>query len=115
MTETIWRNEFRQIEFEFEGRYATLVFPPEGTENKHWMLKTEYFGAFPDTEVKLLEKGYQGPWLYEISLMPNPKTMERRKLEFTDFSRNAMEIFENKPFTVIGKPKENLGMWGVKD
>ena len=64
---------------------------------------------------KLLGKGYQGPWLYEISLMPNPKTMERRKLEFTDFSRNAMEIFENKPFTVIGKPKENLGMWGVKD
>jgi len=62
----------------------------------------------------LIEKGYRGPWLYEISLVPNPKTMDRRTLEFSDFYNNAMEIFEGKQPTPIGSPKENLGMWGVK-
>ena len=62
---------------------------------------------------KLLEKGYRGPWLYEIGLEPNPKTIDRRTLEFSDFYNNAMEIFEGKTPTPIGKPKENLGMWGV--
>ena len=63
---------------------------------------------------KLLEKGYTGPWLYEISLTPNPRTMDRRPLVFQDFYKNAIEIFEGKIPTPIGKPKENLGMWGVK-
>ena len=67
MTEKIWRNEFRQIEFEFEGRYATLVFPPEGTENGRWMLKTEYFGAFPSVEIKLLRKGYHLAYLRNVN------------------------------------------------
>ena len=40
------------------GREAVVVFPKEGTSNGKWVLKTEYFGAFPDTEIKLLEKGY---------------------------------------------------------
>jgi len=62
---------------------------------------------------KLLEKCYTGPWLYEISLEPNVKTIDRRTLEFSDFYNNAMEIFEGKCPTPVGKPKENLGMWGV--
>ena len=61
---------------------------------------------------KLIEKGYRGPWLYEISLEPNPKTMERRKLNFSDFYNNAVEIFSGKKPTPIGTPKENIGMWG---
>ena len=67
MTETIWRNEFRQIEFEFEGRYATLVFPPEGTENKRWMLKTEYFGAFPAFEKEMLARGWHLAWIANLT------------------------------------------------
>jgi len=43
---------------EIFGRDAVIVYPKEGTENGKWALKTEYFGAFPDTEIKLLEKGY---------------------------------------------------------
>ena len=39
-------------------REAIIVYPKEGTANGKWALKTEYFGAFPDTEIKLLEKGY---------------------------------------------------------
>ena len=37
---------------------AKIVYPNEGTANGKWVLKTEYFDAFPDTEIKLLEKGY---------------------------------------------------------
>ena len=60
---------------------------------------------------KLLEKGYTGPWLYELG-QKAPKTIDRRPLTFIDYYRNAMEIFEGKQPTPIGVPKENLGMWG---
>ncbi len=43
---------------EVAGREAIIVYPKEGTANGKWALKTEYFGAFPDTEIKLLENGY---------------------------------------------------------
>ncbi len=39
-------------------RDAIIVYPKEGTANGKWALKTEYFGAFPDAEIRLLEKGY---------------------------------------------------------
>ena len=56
--EKLWKDEFRQIEFEFEGRYATLIFPPDNVKTTKWMLKTEYFGAFPNLEADLLRQGY---------------------------------------------------------
>ena len=39
------------------GRDALIVYP-KVTSNGKWVLKTEYFDAFPDTEIKLLERGY---------------------------------------------------------
>ena len=59
---------------------------------------------------KLISKGCSGPWLYELKQAP-PKTIERRELVFSDYYKNAMEIFDGKKPTPIGKPKENLGMW----
>ena len=88
MTETIWRNEFRQIEFEFEGRYATLVFPPEGTANKHWMLKTEYFGAFPAVEVKLLRRGYHLAYLKNVNRLGTDIDTDA-KARFAEFLHNT--------------------------
>jgi pimeloyl-ACP methyl ester carboxylesterase len=67
MNETIWRDEFRQLEFTFEDRYATLVLPPEGTANGKWMLKTEYFGAFPTVEIRLLREGYHLAYLRNVN------------------------------------------------
>lgn len=40
------------------GREAGIVRPKEGTANGKWLLKTEYFTAFPQAELMLLEKGY---------------------------------------------------------
>lgn len=48
---------FAGIEFEFEDSLAKLI-QPHGTPNGKWALKTEYFGAFPDTEIELLKRGW---------------------------------------------------------
>lgn len=54
---------------------------------------------------------YKGPWLYEVGF-ECPKTIYRdRDLTCEDFVKNAKELFENKPITVISRKKENLGMW----
>lgn len=45
----------REIIFE---REALIVSPKRGTENGKWALKTEYFEAFPDVQIKLLHLGY---------------------------------------------------------
>ena len=52
--------------------------------------------------------GYDGVWLYEVGLNI-PGTINRpREFTFSDFARNAAEIFEGRELTVIGVPKENL-------
>ncbi len=57
MNQSEW-NGFKRIDFEFEGRQALLVFPEKTDSNKNWMLKTEYFGAFPSLEISLLKQGW---------------------------------------------------------
>ena len=57
MKESLW-NGFKRIDFEFEGREATLVFPNEANENKNWLFKTEYFHAFVDFEAAMVGKGW---------------------------------------------------------
>lgn len=44
--------------FSFEGRDAIVVFPREVRAGAPWLLKTEYWGAFPDVELRLLEQGF---------------------------------------------------------
>ena len=56
MKETLW-NGFKRIDFEFEGREAILVFPKIPDNNKNWLIKTEYFDAFPELEIELVKKG----------------------------------------------------------
>lgn len=49
---------FKKYEFEFNGRYAVIVCPEKPDASKRWLLKTEYFGAFPNFEVEMLHRGY---------------------------------------------------------
>jgi len=44
--------------FTFEERDALIVFPEEGTANGRLVLKSEYWNAFPDTEVALVKLGF---------------------------------------------------------
>ncbi len=48
----------------------------------------------------LYQKGYRGPWLYEVSLY-KPKRMKRsRALTFSDFVQNATQIANGQPLSV---------------
>ena len=57
VSETEWYG-FRRLNFEFEGMPACLVCPREAAEGNRWLLKIEYFEAFPVFERAMLEKGY---------------------------------------------------------
>ena len=57
MEQTTWHG-YRAEKFEFEGRESILVFPDKPREGNPWLLKTEYWGAFPDVEVRLLGEGF---------------------------------------------------------
>ncbi len=51
-------NGFKGEEFEFEGKKATVIFPNEADSKRNWALKTEYWNAFPNAEIELLNKGF---------------------------------------------------------
>ena len=60
-------NGFKRIDFEFEGREAILVFPETPEENKKWMLKTEYFDAFPNLEIEMIKRGWNLAYIKNIT------------------------------------------------
>lgn len=49
---------YETTRFLFEGKEAVVVFADPGNRTDKWILKTEYFGAFPETELLLLKAGY---------------------------------------------------------
>lgn len=59
----------------------------------------------------LKRANYNGPWLYEIDFECPNTIIRERPLTCEDFAKNAREVFENKPITIISKPKPNLGYW----
>jgi len=63
--EKLWQGKYRQIEFEFEGRQAILVMPEKPSGK--WMLKTEYFEAFPALEEEMVKRGYCLAYLKNIN------------------------------------------------
>ena len=52
--------------------------------------------------------GYKGIWLYEVAFGALPTIIRDRNLTCADFLKNASEIFNKEPITVLGKPKPNL-------
>ena len=59
----------------------------------------------------LLRVGYRGPWLYEVEFKAPWSIKRSRDLNEKDFVRNAEEIFENRPITVLGTPIEPMTFW----
>ncbi len=65
MTESIWHG-FKRINFEFMGRNAILVVPKENSCRK-WLLKTEYFEAFPELEIEMVKRGWHLAYVSNIT------------------------------------------------
>ncbi len=84
MTESLWEGEFRQLTFDFMGREATLIFPHDENKTSNWILKTEYFEAFPDTERAMLRRGWHRAHLKTRERCGTRPELEA-KLAFADF------------------------------
>ena len=78
---------------------------------RHW-LPGEGKNDWQKIIKSLKEVGYNGVWLYEVRFACPNTIIRDRELNCDDFMKNARELFENIPITVISKQKENLGMWG---
>ena len=62
----------------------------------------------------LVRVGYTGAWLYEI-LLETPDTINRKeKLTYSDFPKNANEIFSGKVPSASGEPVPGLLAWNIK-
>ena len=66
MTESLW-NGYRRLDFSFEGRPCILVFPNQANEQKNWLFKTEYFGAFPEFEIEMLSRGWHLAYIKNVT------------------------------------------------
>ncbi len=71
--------EFKMEEFLFEGRTAIIVFPKEPDKNKNWTLKTEYWGAFADTELELVKKGFHMVYLQNNNRFATQEDCDAKK------------------------------------
>ena len=49
---------YTQIEFEFKGKKAIALLPPEELKNGKTIFKPEYFGAFPELQLEFVRRGY---------------------------------------------------------
>ena len=81
--ESTW-NGFRRLDFEFEGYPAILVLPNEPNAARRLAIKTEYFGAFPNTEIAMLKAGYHLCYLKNRSRWGTDDDCDR-KARFIDF------------------------------
>ena len=60
-------NGFRRGYFEFEGRNAIIVFPDKPDPQGRWVLKMEYFDAFPGFHLEMLRRGWHLLFLENIN------------------------------------------------
>ena len=58
---------FQRLDFTIEGRNAILVCPETPDPAGRWLLKTEYFGAFPAFEIEMLKRGYHLAFVSNIT------------------------------------------------
>ena len=77
-------NGYERLDFLFEGRKAIVVLPKEKDARGRWMLKTEYFGAFPSFELEMLSRGWGLAHIKNSTRWVNPGDIEAKK-PFCDF------------------------------
>lgn len=84
---------FERLDFNFFGRKAILVNPDHPVQENKWLYKTEYFGAFPEFELEMLERGYYLAYLENKSrLCPEEDTDIRPR--FCDFLKSNFGLNE---------------------
>lgn len=90
---TIWQDEFPCLEFEFEGRAARLALPGVRADGR-WLLKTEYWNAFPALEVEMLRRGWHVAWLENQTRWGGIDADQDAKKRFASFLREEFSLAE---------------------
>ena len=86
-------NGFECTEFDFEGYEATVVFPKVKADNPVLSVKTEYFNAFPETEIALLEKGFYVAYIDNKNRWGTDEDLDRK----ARFMRFVTEKYKLNP------------------
>ena len=92
MNETVW-NGFKRIDFAFEDMDAIIVFPNEPRREKSWLLKTEYFGAFPGFEVEMLGRGWHLAYVKNVTRWCLDEDLDR-KARFAEYLHKEYGLSE---------------------
>lgn len=98
MMESKW-NGYRMVEFDFDEKTAKLVFPNTPLPGGKWLLKTEYFGAFPAFELAMLERGYYIAHVDNTTRWCLPEDTERQA-RFAEFLHKEFGL--NKKCVPVG-------------
>ena len=86
---------------EFGSKIITLhISDYTGDQERHWF-PGEGIVNWPEIPKLLKSAGYNGVWMYELSLNGAKSVDRGRPLTFRDFRRNADEIFAGLKPTVI--------------
>lgn len=92
MNESLW-NGFRRIDFLFEDMPAVLVFPEESNADKNWLLKTEYFEAFPDFQIQMLRRGWHLAYVKNVTRWCLEEDLDRKK-RFATYLHEEFGLYE---------------------
>ena len=92
MSEKLW-NGFKQIDFLFENREAILIIPEHTNENKNWLLKTEYFGAFPSFEIEMLKRGWHLAFIKNVTRWCLDEDLDLKK-RFAEHLHNEFGLYQ---------------------
>lgn len=86
-------NGFEKQTFLFEGKQAILVFPRQPDARKNWLLKMEYWDAFPAREKELVACGFHLAYLQNETRFATRADCDR-KARFVDFLHRAYGLRE---------------------
>lgn len=92
MEKSIW-NGFERLDFTFEEQPAILVLPHQPDKYKNWLFKTEYFGAFPELELQMLERGFAVAHVRNSTRWCKPEDTERQA-RFAAFLHTEYQLAE---------------------
>ena len=70
---------FECRELTLDGRAVKIVLPKERDPLGRWLMKTEYFGAFPNLEIEMLKRGFHVAYIKNITRWMVPSDIEAKE------------------------------------
>lgn len=67
---------FKKYDFEIFGTNAIIAEPKEPTPDKKWIIRAEFFGAFPQADIRMCELGYYVVYLNKRDMYGHDKAID---------------------------------------